>query len=56
MNRYEEIKKIADRYYNGIENYENRALCFEHSQAVADCAKEIAEKENYNPELVQIAG
>ena len=56
MNRYEEIKKIADRYYNGIENDENRALCFEHSQAVADCAKEIAEKENYNPELVQIAG
>ena len=56
MNRYEEIKKIADRYYNGIENDENRPLCFEHSQAVADCAKEIAEKENYNPELVQIAG
>ena len=46
MNRYEEIKKIADRYYNGIENDENRALCFEHSQAVADCAKEIAEKGN----------
>ena len=56
MNRYEEIKKIADRYYNGIENDENRAYCFEHSQAVADCAKEIAEKEEYNSELVQIAG
>lgn len=56
MNRYEEMKKIADRYYNGIENDENRAYCFEHSTAVADCAKEIAEKEDYNPELVQIAG
>ncbi len=56
MNRYEEIKRIADRYYNTIENDENRMLCFEHSEAVANCAKEIAELEDYNTELVQIAG
>lgn len=56
MNRYEEIKRIADRYYNTIENDENRSCCFAHSEAVAACAKEIAEIEAYNPELVQIAG
>ena len=56
MTRFEEIKKIADSFYNGIEDDENRKLCFAHSQEVADCAQEIAIIEDYNPELVQVAG
>lgn len=56
MTRFNNVKEIADHLYNGIENEENRKTCFEHSQEVADCAQEIALIEDYNTELVQIAG
>lgn len=55
MNRFNEIKVMADQMYATIENAENRAICLEHSSETAKCAVEIAKLENYDSELVEIA-